>query len=158
MTRHPRRPPLFPNPPLSQSIDLSASTAALPAPPEGAPLMTDIPRLRTGRVGAQFWSVWIPVATRGPEAVQMTLERSEEHTSELQSLAYLVCRLLLEKKNLYSRLLVASGRFEVTDASRYARVRLRAFTNPEHRYELLQVHRNTIQQPCQTPITHYRTT
>src|SRR2546425_8720160 len=26
-------------------------------------------------------------------------ERSEEHTSELQSLAYLVCRLLLEKKN-----------------------------------------------------------
>src|SRR2546425_1803109 len=26
------------------------------------------------------------------------LERSEEHTSELQSLAYLVCRLLLEKK------------------------------------------------------------
>src|SRR2546423_10688371 len=28
--------------------------------------------------------------------------RSEEHTSELQSLAYLVCRLLLEKKNSYS--------------------------------------------------------
>src|SRR3989441_4068005 len=27
--------------------------------------------------------------------------RSEEHTSELQSLAYLVCRLLLEKKKLY---------------------------------------------------------
>src|SRR2546425_7341765 len=29
------------------------------------------------------------------------LERSEEHTSELQSLAYLVCRLLLEKKKTY---------------------------------------------------------
>src|SRR2546425_6340005 len=28
----------------------------------------------------------------------MRLTRSEEHTSELQSLAYLVCRLLLEKK------------------------------------------------------------
>src|SRR5687767_15340297 len=27
-----------------------------------------------------------------------SLQRSEEHTSELQSLAYLVCRLLLEKK------------------------------------------------------------
>src|SRR2546425_2932556 len=27
-------------------------------------------------------------------------ERSEEHTSELQSLAYLVCRLLLEKKKM----------------------------------------------------------
>src|SRR5687767_15317427 len=29
--------------------------------------------------------------------------RSEEHTSELQSLAYLVCRLLLEKKKRYAR-------------------------------------------------------
>src|SRR2546425_8584682 len=28
--------------------------------------------------------------------------RSEEHTSELQSLAYLVCRLLLEKKKIMS--------------------------------------------------------
>src|SRR2546425_950695 len=30
-------------------------------------------------------------------------ERSEEHTSELQSLAYLVCRLLLEKKKAHSK-------------------------------------------------------
>src|SRR5687767_15388298 len=30
------------------------------------------------------------------------LQRSEEHTSELQSLAYLVCRLLLEKKKVKS--------------------------------------------------------
>src|SRR2546425_7450114 len=29
---------------------------------------------------------------------KMPTRRSEEHTSELQSLAYLVCRLLLEKK------------------------------------------------------------
>src|SRR2546425_12906251 len=29
--------------------------------------------------------------------------RSEEHTSELQSLAYLVCRLLLEKKKKYKQ-------------------------------------------------------
>src|SRR2546425_2699904 len=32
------------------------------------------------------------------EAIEIVMERSEEHTSELQSLAYLVCRLLLEKK------------------------------------------------------------
>src|SRR3712207_8681242 len=32
-------------------------------------------------------------------------ERSEEHTSELQSRQYLVCRLLLEKKNTKNRLL-----------------------------------------------------
>src|SRR2546425_8348792 len=31
-------------------------------------------------------------------AVREHVRRSEEHTSELQSLAYLVCRLLLEKK------------------------------------------------------------
>src|SRR2546425_8977771 len=29
---------------------------------------------------------------------ELSVYRSEEHTSELQSLAYLVCRLLLEKK------------------------------------------------------------
>src|ERR1041384_8841267 len=37
--------------------------------------------------------------------------RSEEHTSELQSLAYLVCRLLLEKKKktqMYKRLTIDS--------------------------------------------------
>src|SRR5687767_15768673 len=34
---------------------------------------------------------------REPEALVLA-DRSEEHTSELQSLAYLVCRLLLEKK------------------------------------------------------------
>src|SRR3712207_9010529 len=31
--------------------------------------------------------------------VELSKERSEEHTSELQSRQYLVCRLLLEKKN-----------------------------------------------------------
>src|SRR2546425_7670798 len=34
----------------------------------------------------------------GPGAHHRGAQRSEEHTSELQSLAYLVCRLLLEKK------------------------------------------------------------
>src|SRR3989441_3398430 len=36
---------------------------------------------------------------RGDRRLVALLARSEEHTSELQSLAYLVCRLLLEKKN-----------------------------------------------------------
>ena len=35
----------------------------------------------------------------GGQASTFTVGRSEEHTSELQSQAYLVCRLLLEKKN-----------------------------------------------------------
>src|SRR5205823_9767089 len=34
----------------------------------------------------------------GSERRDLIFVRSEEHTSELQSLAYLVCRLLLEKK------------------------------------------------------------
>src|SRR5687767_6580562 len=34
------------------------------------------------------------------DAENLKRSRSEEHTSELQSLAYLVCRLLLEKKNI----------------------------------------------------------
>src|SRR2546425_3999602 len=34
----------------------------------------------------------------GPHSEPRGKNRSEEHTSELQSLAYLVCRLLLEKK------------------------------------------------------------
>src|SRR2546425_8208614 len=44
--------------------------------------------------------------------------RSEEHTSELQSLAYLVCRLLLEKKKnttkLRSHLVVLLSRIPVS--------------------------------------------
>src|SRR3712207_7429321 len=38
------------------------------------------------------------VGADGPEKVERGNERSEEHTSELQSRQYLVCRLLLEKK------------------------------------------------------------
>jgi membrane dipeptidase len=39
------------------------------------PLMTDIPRLRSGHVGAQFWSVFIPVSVTGPAAIKMTIEQ-----------------------------------------------------------------------------------
>src|SRR3712207_8166551 len=37
---------------------------------------------------------------RSLEAITQTVQRSEEHTSELQSRQYLVCRLLLEKKQI----------------------------------------------------------
>src|SRR5205823_11094607 len=43
-----------------------------------------------------------PVSTSGSRGGG----RSEEHTSELQSLAYLVCRLLLEKKNTHTEFTV----------------------------------------------------
>ena len=53
-----------------EATDLARDTTALPQP-----LQTDIPRLRKGRVGAQFWSVWIPSDTTGPRAVEMALEQ-----------------------------------------------------------------------------------
>src|SRR5437762_4903603 len=39
------------------------------------------------------------IADKGSRVFERLLTRSEEHTSELQSPMYLVCRLLLEKKN-----------------------------------------------------------
>jgi membrane dipeptidase len=39
------------------AIDLESDTHHLPVEAGQAALMTDIPRLRAGHVGAQFWSV-----------------------------------------------------------------------------------------------------
>jgi membrane dipeptidase len=58
-----------------RKIDLSANTASLPAPAGSPALMTDIPRLRRGHVGAQFWSVFVPVEMKGAPAVQATFEQ-----------------------------------------------------------------------------------
>ena len=38
-------------------------------------LMTDIPRLRQGGLGAQFWSVYVPSEMQGKDAVRATLEQ-----------------------------------------------------------------------------------
>jgi len=57
------------------AFDFGSDTTHLPFPAGESALMTDIPRLRTGRVGGQFWSVWIPTETKGFEAVQETLEQ-----------------------------------------------------------------------------------
>ena len=51
-------------------IDIAASTSTL-APP----LSTDIPRLRRGLVGGQFWSVYVPASLPGPQAAVATLEQ-----------------------------------------------------------------------------------
>lgn len=52
------------------AIDLSRDTAKL-----RTPLVTDIPRLRAGGVGAQFWSVYVPTTPAGPPAVKAVLEQ-----------------------------------------------------------------------------------
>ena len=56
-------------------IDLAADQTRLATTNGVPPLMTDIPRLRAGRVGGQFWSVWVPVTLQGSDAVQATLEQ-----------------------------------------------------------------------------------
>src|SRR6201996_4315044 len=56
---------------LRQNVTRLARPADAPA--DQAPLMTDIPRLRAGGVGAQFWSVWVP--TDSKDAVQLTIEQ-----------------------------------------------------------------------------------
>src|SRR5262245_59293352 len=57
------------------SIDLQQDTSKITPPEGGVPMMTDIPRMHAGHMGAQFWSVWIPVQIQGFEAVQVTLEQ-----------------------------------------------------------------------------------
>src|SRR5687767_15467042 len=53
---------------------------------------------RLERLTDRFGDLFLDAVGRS-RAVDAEPLRSEEHTSELQSLAYLVCRLLLEKKN-----------------------------------------------------------
>src|SRR3712207_8657738 len=52
-------------------------------------------RSSSGRPARRWTTSW---PSRGVRACRFPPTRSEEHTSELQSRQYLVCRLLLEKK------------------------------------------------------------
>ena len=56
---------------LDPGRDLSKAEISQPVPT----LMTDIPRLRQGGVGGQFWSVYTPSTMLGKEAVRVTLEQ-----------------------------------------------------------------------------------
>src|SRR5262245_45231364 len=48
---------------------------ALPFDVDQPGLHTDLPRLRRGGVGAQFWSVYVPASLAGDAAVTATLEQ-----------------------------------------------------------------------------------
>ena len=50
-------------------LDLDADTTRL-----ADRLQTDLPRMKQGGMGAQFWSVWIPADLKGDEAIRTTLE------------------------------------------------------------------------------------
>ena len=51
--------------------DFTGTDIANPQPQ----LHTDLPRLRQGQVGAQFWSVYVPGSLAGAAAVTATLEQ-----------------------------------------------------------------------------------
>src|SRR3712207_7468833 len=88
MIRRPPRSTLFPYTTLFRS-----PTGV--APDDGQHTVVDIAEHLHGGGGVQL---------REPGAHASEVGRSEEHTSELQSRQYLVCRLLLEKKNIRSTL------------------------------------------------------
>src|SRR3712207_6999288 len=91
MIRRPPRSTLFPYPTLFRSKTPVALTwkRAWSAPPT----------IEYVSICPAFGSVAVIVVTAVVfSAIEMAAVRSEEHTSELQSRQYLVCRLLLEKK------------------------------------------------------------
>src|SRR5258705_538369 len=93
MIRRPPRSTLFPYTTLFRSKTFYFPSLVLSAPPSVVHM-----------VFIAFHLSSITFATSLIYFVQfflITLKRSEEHTSELQSLRHLVCRLLLEKKNTY---------------------------------------------------------
>src|SRR2546425_7807169 len=84
MIRRPPRSTLFPYTTLFRSHR------------QGEPRAPRLPPRR--RLGVHHHGKTAPGAGARVEVDGRQVRRSEEHTSELQSLAYLVCRLLLEKK------------------------------------------------------------
>src|SRR3712207_8324937 len=97
MIRRPPRSTLFPYTTLFRSLGRGSSPCPI-CPASGEPGSEHPPRALLSPAEL--------AAARGPGSPLMrsgkvfrSLPRSEEHTSELQSRQYLVCRLLLEKKN-----------------------------------------------------------
>src|SRR2546423_9447253 len=89
MIRRPPRSTLFPYTTLFRSRARTGDSTAKKNPT--SPVVASIPIEQRSQLGSKI--------ARGEFLTMVEIvPRSEEHTSELQSLAYLVCRLLLEKK------------------------------------------------------------
>jgi len=127
-------------------IDLTAGTAALPAPAGSAPLMTDIARLRQGHVGAQFWSVFVPVEMKGLQAVQATLEQIDlvkamcaRYPNDL-AMAYTAADIIrLHKAHRIACLIGVEGGHQINDSLAV----LRAYYDAGARYMTLTHSSNT---------------
>src|SRR3712207_7214733 len=95
MIRRPPRSTLFPYTTLFRSRTSPHHLGCLTADPN---THQDVRRTyaRTTPPHAHGWHIWSILL-----CALLAAKRSEEHTSELQSRQYLVCRLLLEKKTKY---------------------------------------------------------
>src|SRR3712207_8120867 len=101
MIRRPPRSTLFPYTTLFRSFSSPSRRSPILWRLFSAPWEVQLPATPAASSRSAFCSIRgfiAPEFTRGPQ-------RSEEHTSELQSRQYLVCRLLLEKKQSHSPLL-----------------------------------------------------
>src|SRR3712207_8929948 len=90
MIRRPPRSTLFPYTTLFRSVGRNW---------EG---QTPLPASTISHPGLQLSPLWVKSARQASSQSHLGEGRSEEHTSELQSRQYLVCRLLLEKKKKHN--------------------------------------------------------
>src|SRR5205823_14726408 len=97
--------PHLPSFPTRRSSDLITCSARPPARTRFPPWCASSSASSAARRGRRLSSSsdacptpWSPASAAARTRSASSRIRSEEHTSELQSLAYLVCRLLLEKK------------------------------------------------------------
>src|SRR3712207_6962517 len=102
MIRRPPRSPLFPYTTLFRSELWLRKPDLYLALAKVEPLVRALGRL----------DCWITGIRRDQAPTRANAPRSEEHTSELQSRQYLVCRLLLEKKTTVPSTLVARPYFQ----------------------------------------------
>src|SRR3712207_8358206 len=102
MIRRPPRSTLFPYTTLFRSEDLTVGHGGafegggcrqLPLPPSPSSIQVGLDQVGPLQVGP----LQVGPSQIGPSQIGPSQIRSEEHTSELQSRQYLVCRLLLEK-------------------------------------------------------------
>src|SRR3712207_7185632 len=97
MIRRPPRSTLFPYTTLFRSEGFKRRMASWGIAPDAHQVIDGSGLSRRDAVAAE---AFLPVLQRFFDPSGNSPWRSEEHTSELQSRQYLVCRLLLEKKKL----------------------------------------------------------